>query len=118
VPAVKYLMLASAFTGGVAVYVFYALQLHLLDLYGDPTAYGVAGLVATIAAGSQIVGGMLATPVRRMFRRRTSSFLAADIVGIVAIILVGLIENFWAVLALIAVWGWWAWPGPPSAWHS
>ena len=35
IPTVKYLMLAAPFTGGVAIYVFYALQPHLLDLYGD-----------------------------------------------------------------------------------
>ncbi len=35
VPAVKYLMLAAPFTGGVGIYVFYALQPYLLELYGD-----------------------------------------------------------------------------------
>jgi hypothetical protein len=39
VPSVRYIMLAAPFTGGVAVYVFYALQPHLLNLYGDPKAY-------------------------------------------------------------------------------
>jgi MFS family permease len=32
VPAVKYLMLAAPFTGGVGIYVFYALQPYLLEL--------------------------------------------------------------------------------------
>ena len=50
-PNVKYLMLAAPFEGGVGIYVFYALQPHLLNLYGDPEAYGVAGLVAAIVAG-------------------------------------------------------------------
>ena len=58
VPPVRYLMLAAPFDGGVGIYVFYALQPHLLDLYGDPQAYGIAGLVAAIVAGSQILGGM------------------------------------------------------------
>ena len=60
-PSVKYLMLAAPFTGGIGIYVFYALQPYLLELYGDPTAYGIADLVAAIVAGAQIVGG-LATP--------------------------------------------------------
>ena len=51
VPPVRYLMLAGLFTGAVDIYVFYALQPHLLDLYGDPEAYGIAGLVAAIVAG-------------------------------------------------------------------
>ena len=44
-------MLASLFSGGVGIYAFYALQPYLLELYGDPTAYSVAGLVAAIVAG-------------------------------------------------------------------
>ncbi len=39
VPAVKWLMLAALFTGGVGIYAFYALQPYLLELYGDPEAY-------------------------------------------------------------------------------
>ncbi|MEJ3746543.1 MFS transporter [Actinomycetes bacterium KLBMP 9797] len=104
VPAVKYLMLAAPFTGGVSVYVFYALQPYLLDLYGDPEAYGIAGLVAAIVAGAQIVGGMVAPAVRRLFRRRTSALLAGYAVASLAIVLIGLIENFWAAIALIVLW--------------
>ena len=105
VPAVKYLMLAAPFTGGVGIYVFYALQPYLLELYGDPTAYGVAGLVAAIVAGAQIIGG-LATPVlRRLFHRRTSALIAAEVLGVAALLGIGLIESFAAVIVLIAVWG-------------
>lgn len=41
---VRWLMLAAPFTVGVGFYAFYALQPYLLELYGDPNAYGVAGL--------------------------------------------------------------------------
>ena len=44
VPAVKWLMVQSLFTGGVGIYGFYALQPYLLELYGDPQAYVIAGL--------------------------------------------------------------------------
>ena len=64
VPAVKWLMVESLFTGGVGIYAFYALQPYLLELYGDPKAYQVAGLVAAIVAGAQIVGGMAASRIR------------------------------------------------------
>ena len=43
VPAVKWLMVESLFTGGVGIYAFYALQPYLLELYGDPEAYQIAG---------------------------------------------------------------------------
>jgi hypothetical protein len=41
---VRWLMLAAPFTFGVAIYVSYALQPYLLQLWGDPSAYGIAGL--------------------------------------------------------------------------
>ena len=105
VPAVKYLMLAAPFTGGVGIYVFYALQPYLLELYGDPTAYGVAGLVAAIVAGAQIVGGLATPALRRAFHRRTSALIAAEVLGVAALLGIGLIESFAAVIVLIAVWG-------------
>ena len=105
VPQVRYLMLAAPFTGGVGIYVFYALQPYLLELYGDPEAYGIAGLVAAIVAGAQIVGGLVAPALRSRFRRRTSALVAAEVVSVITLALIGLIESFGAVIALIVVWG-------------
>ena len=76
VPAVKWLMVESLFTGGVGIYAFYALQPYLLELYGDPQAYQIAGLVAAIVAGAQILGGLAAPRIRRLFHRRTSALIA------------------------------------------
>src|SRR3954470_3636513 len=67
VPAVKWLMVQALFTGGVGIYGFYALQPYLLELYGDPHAYIVAGLSAVIVAGAQIVGGLAAPGIRGGF---------------------------------------------------
>ena len=66
-------MLASPFTAGVGFYAFYALQPYLLELWGNPEAYGIAGLVAAIVAGAQIVGGLAAPLIRKLFHRRTSA---------------------------------------------
>ena len=105
VPPVKFLMLAGPFSGGVGIYVFYALQPYLLELYGDETAYGIAGLTAAVVAGSQMVGGLLAPMIRRLFRRRTSALLAAEVVSVLSVLGIGLFASFWAALALIVVWG-------------
>jgi len=105
VPAVKWLMVESLFTGGVGIYAFYALQPYLLELYGDPQAYQVAGLVAAIVAGAQIAGGIAAPRIRRLFHRRTSALLVTAGLSVVALGLIGLVESFWAVLGLIVVWG-------------
>jgi MFS family permease len=105
VPAVKWIMVSSAFTAGVGIYVFYALQPYLLDLYGDPEAYGIAGLVAAIVAGAQILGGFAAPLIARIFARRTSALLSAAAVSALTLALIGVFESFWAVIALIVVWG-------------
>ena len=105
VPAVKYLMLAGPFTGGVGIYVFYALQPHLLDLYGDPEAYGIAGLAAALVAAAQIVGGLVTPAIRRLFHRRTSALMAVEVLSSGVILLLGLLANFWVALLLVAAWG-------------
>jgi MFS family permease len=105
VPAVKWLMVEALFTGGVGIYAFYALQPYLLELYGDPDAYQVAGLVAAIVAGAQIAGGFAAPRIRRLFHRRTSALLVMAAASAVALGLIGFVESFWAVIGAIVVWG-------------
>jgi MFS family permease len=105
VPAVKWLMVEALFTGGVGIYAFYALQPYLLELYGDPTAYQVAGLAAAIVAGAQILGGWAAPRIRGLFHRRTSALIVMAGLSTITLGLVGLIENFWAVIGLTTVWG-------------
>jgi MFS family permease len=105
VPAVKWLMIEALFTGGVGFYAFYALQPYLLELYGDPHAYQIAGLVAAIVAGAQIAGGIAAPRISRLFRRRTSALLLTAALSVVVLALIGTVERFWAVIGLIVVWG-------------
>ena len=105
VPAAKWLMVEALLIGGVGIYAFYALQPYLLELYGDPEAYQVAGLVAAIVAGAQIAGGIAAPRIRRLFRRRTSALLVTAGLSVVALGLIGIFESFWAAIGLIVVWG-------------
>ncbi len=105
VPPVRATMLSGFFLYGIGIYVFYALQPYLLQLWGNPKAYGIAGLVAALVAGAQIVGGLLVPLIRKRFSRRTSVLLLLTSVGIVALALIGLVANFWMVLILIVVWG-------------
>lgn len=105
VPAVRWLMVEAMFVGGVGVYGFYALQPYLLELYGDPHAYQIAGLVAAIVAGAQILGGVAAPWIRGRFRRRTSALITTAGLGAVTLGLIGVVQSFWAVVGLIVVWG-------------
>jgi MFS family permease len=104
VPAVKGIMVSSIFTGGVGIYVFYALQPYLLELVGDPGAYGIAGLVAAIVAGAQIVGGIAAPWIRRIFHRRTTALLMSTAVATLTLALMGVFKSFWGVLGFVVVW--------------
>jgi MFS family permease len=103
-PSVRWLMLESPFSAGVGIYVFYALQPYLLELVGDPKAYGIAGLVAAIVAGAQIIGGIVAPRMRRLFHRRTSALLLSAAVGVLTLAGMGLFDSFWVVLGLVVVW--------------
>ncbi len=103
-PPVRWLMLSAPFTAGVGIFAFYALQPYLLQLYGDPTAYGVAGLAAAIVAGAQITGGLIVTRVRRLFRRRTDALLVGGVATSVLLLVIGLSNQFLMVLVLIVAW--------------
>ena len=104
-PPLRWLMLANVFTAGVSIYAFYAMQPYLLQLYGDPEAYGIAGLAAAIVGGAQIAGGLLVPHLARIFRRRTSVLLAAVVLSTVALALIGLMPRFWIAIVLLTLWG-------------
>ncbi len=103
-PPVRWLMLAVPFTAGTGIYIFYAAQPYLLELYGDPTAYSIAGLAAAIFAGVQIGGGLLVPYIRRLFRRRTDALLIGGVLGVAFLAVLGLKPGFAVALALLAAW--------------
>jgi MFS family permease len=103
-PPVRYVMLAAPFSAGVGIYVFYALQPYVLELFGDPRAYSVAGLAAALVAGAEVLGGWLAPRIRRRVHRRTTVLIVS--VGLAAMILVvlGFTPTFWLALTLLTLW--------------
>jgi MFS family permease len=105
VPAVKWLMVEALFTGGVGIYAFYALQPYLLELYGDPHAYQVAGLAAAIVAAAQILGGVAAPRIRGLFHRRTSALLLMAVLSVVCLVAIGTVQSFWPVIGATVAWG-------------
>jgi MFS family permease len=101
---VRWLMLTSPFVGGVGVYAFYALQPYLLELYGDPEAYGFAGLAAAAVAGAQILGGVLAPRVRRLVPRPTTVLLVGTAMAAASLLVVGLVDHLVVVLVFMVLW--------------
>jgi MFS family permease len=104
-PPVRWVMLSAPFASGVGFYTFYALQPYLLELYGDPEAYSVAGLAAAIVAGAQILGGYAAPRVRGLFRKRTTALILGGGLSAVILVLLGVTNAFWLALLLLALWG-------------
>ncbi|MGQ0640302.1 MAG: MFS transporter [Gemmatimonadaceae bacterium] len=104
-PPVRWVMLEAPFTGGVIIYAFYAMQPYLLELYGNETAYAVAGLAAAIVAGAQIVGGLLVPHIGRVFQRRTSVLLAGTLASTLILGAIGLIPRFWVAVTMLVLWG-------------
>jgi MFS family permease len=103
-PPVRYIMLAAPFSAGVGIYVFYALQPFLLELFGDPRAYSVAGLAAAIVAGAQVVGGWLAPTLRRLVRKRTTVLVVTSGLGGLILVALGFTRLFWVALLLLTLW--------------
>jgi MFS family permease len=97
-------MLAAPFSAGVGIYVFYALQPFLLELFGDPRAYSIAGLAAAIVAGAQVVGGWLAPTLRRLVRKRTTVLVATSALGGLILMALGFTRLFWVALLLLTLW--------------
>jgi len=110
---VRWLMLAAPFTSGVGFYTFYAMQPYLLELYGDPTAYSIAGLAAAILAGAQIVGGLSVPFVRRLFSLRTNALILGTVLNVLILLgiaAVGSLQDelgigaFYLALVLLTLW--------------
>ncbi len=102
---VRWIMLAAPFTSGVLVYAFYAMQPYLLELHGDPGAYGIAGLAASIVAGAQIVGGLAVPVARKAFRYRTHALIFAIAVSSAALVFIGVTSSLVVAIGLLVVWG-------------
>jgi MFS family permease len=108
-PPIRMFMLAAPFSTGVAIWVFYAFQPYLLDLFGDPDATYLAGLAAAVFAVAQMVGGASIGLVRKVFRSRTAVLVTEVVVVSVALVGVGVSERldfptgFWLAIALLTV---------------
>jgi MFS family permease len=103
-PPVRWLMLAAPFTAGTGIYVFYAAQPYLLELYGDEKAYTIAGLAAALVAGAQIVGGLVVPWYRRLFHRRTDALIVSAVLGVAALAVLGMSPGFVVALLVLATW--------------
>jgi MFS family permease len=103
-PEVRWVMLTAPFSMGASFYAFYAMQPYLLQLYGKPEAYGIAGLAAAVIAGAQIAGGLLVKQIRKVFSRRTHAMIWGIGVSVVALAVIGATSSFWIAVVLLVAW--------------
>lgn len=104
-PPVRWLMLAGFCAGGVDIFAFYALQPYLLELYGDPSAFGVAGLAAAIVAGTQMIAGLIIPRLHQFFGRRTHTLIATSLIAGACLAGLGLTSSFGVAIGVLIVWG-------------
>jgi MFS family permease len=116
---VRLFMLAAPFASGIGIWVFYAFQPYLLELFGDPDAVYLSGVAAALFSVAQIIGGSLVGRIRKFFPTRTSLIATEVALGAVALVVTGVAGwmsvpvGFWiAIPALGAVTLLWAVSGP------
>jgi MFS family permease len=116
---IRLFLLAAPFASGVGIWVFYAFQPYLLELFGDPDAIYLSGVAAALFSTAQIVGGSLVGKIRKLFPTRTSLIAAEVALGAGALVVTGVAGwlptpvGFWvAIPALGAVTLFWAVSGP------
>jgi MFS family permease len=101
---VRWVMFAAPFYMGTGIYGFYAAQPYLLDLFGDQQAIGIAGIAAAGIATTQVAGGFAVPYIRKLFSRRTHILIACAALTTVSLVLMGLIQIFAVVVALLVLW--------------
>lgn len=108
-PPVRMFMWAAPFGMGIGVWVFYAFQPYLLELFGDPSAVYLSGIAAALFAVAQMIGGASVSWVRRHFKTRTGILLTQIVLSSLALVGVGLAEwleipvGFWVAIGLLAI---------------
>ena len=118
-PPIRMFLLGAPFAMGIGIWVFYAFQPYLLELFGDKSAFYLSGIAAAIFATAQMAGGASVNLVRRFVRSRTAVIGAEVAIGSLAIVGVGLAElldnptGFWVAIILLTVVAMlWALSGP------
>ena len=103
-PVVRPVMLGSLVSVSFMIFGFYSWQRYFLDLLGHEAVW-VAGVIAALTSLTLIVGNALVTPLARLLGTRTAMLMASVVVQAVAIVLCGLLRNFYVVVALYLVYG-------------
>ena len=99
-PSVRMLMIVSVFQGAFLTWGFYAWQPYFLELLGRDAAW-VAGVVSALIALATIAGNGIVEYFARLCGKRTTLLVASSAVLAAAAVGVGVVDSFWAAVALL-----------------
>jgi MFS family permease len=105
-PPLRHLIGVRLVQWGFLMWAWYAWQPYLLELWGNPDAVWLAGIVSALMSLAMIAGNGLVDVLTRVCGRRTTLMAWAMVVQVGAALVVGLVPNFWvAALAFLVMIG-------------
>ena len=102
-PHIKLLMMVSFIQFGFIAWAFYAWQPYFLELYGDPNAIWIAGIIAALLSIATIIGNEIVEILTRFCGKRTTIMFGSISVFAVCMFGVGLSSSFWVAVPLFLV---------------
>ena len=99
----RILMFMAFIQFGFMSWAFYAWQPYFLELFGDPDAIWIAGIVTALLSLSTIVGNTFVDWFTRHDGRRTTLILGSILVFSISMIGVGLVDNFYLAVGLLLI---------------
>lgn len=97
--SIRLLLIVAFVQAGFTLWGFYAAQPYLLGLLGEETVW-VMGVITAFVSLATMGGNALVEWFTRFCGRRTTLLIAASAVQVVAIIGMGLADNFWLATGL------------------
>jgi MFS family permease len=104
IPPIRWLVGVQLVEWGFLMWAWYAWQPYFLELWGDPNAVWLAGLISAAMSLAMIAGNSLVDVLTRYCGRRTTLMAWGMGAQVLAALVVGLTSSFWvAVVAFLAL---------------
>ncbi|WP_432992555.1 MFS transporter [Dactylosporangium sp. CA-233914] len=104
-PAIRWVMLGAWVASGVGYFVAFTMKPYLLQLAGDQHAYGLLGVAAALQAAAQMLGGLLASAFRSLFRWRMSALITGVLLNGAILAGFGMAGDVPSAIAMLCAYG-------------
>lgn len=98
--SLRLFMIFSFIQSSFMMWGFYASQPYFLKLYGNPDAVWLAGLLAALISLAMLIGNKAADILTKKLKKRTTLLISACTLQSIAIITIGLNNNFYVAVSL------------------